>query len=78
MAPGTEAPAEMLIWFPQFKLLNTAEDATHTLHNLYTLRGAQVRDASNWWKTLNQAINTYGDKVEVVLAQHHWPTRGSP
>lgn len=76
MAPGTEAPAEMLIWFPQFKLLNAAEDATHTLHNLYTLRGAQVRDASNWWKTLNLAINAYGDKVEVVLAQHHWPTWG--
>ncbi|KJK20292.1 alkyl/aryl-sulfatase [Pseudomonas sp. 2(2015)] len=76
MAPGTEAPSEMLIWFPQFKLLNTAEDATHTLHNLYTLRGAQVRNAANWWKTLNQAINQYGDKVEVVLAQHHWPTWG--
>ncbi|KAF0811987.1 putative alkyl/aryl-sulfatase YjcS [Andreprevotia sp. IGB-42] len=76
MAPGTEAPSEFLIWFPQFKLLNTAEDATHTLHNLYTLRGAQVRDASNWWKTLNTAINKYGDKVEVVLAQHHWPTWG--
>ncbi|MBV7438761.1 MBL fold metallo-hydrolase [Aeromonas sp. sif2416] len=76
MAPGTEAPSEMLIWFPQFKLLNTAEDATHTMHNLYTLRGAQVRNAANWWKTLNQAINSYGDKVEVVLAQHHWPMWG--
>ncbi|GAB7128742.1 alkyl sulfatase dimerization domain-containing protein [Silvimonas sp. JCM 19000] len=74
MAPGTEAPAEFLIWFPQFHMLNTAEDATHTLHNLYTLRGAQVRDASTWWKTLNTAINRYGDKVDVVIAQHHWPT----
>lgn len=55
-------------------MLNTAEDATHTLHNLYTLRGAQVRDASTWWKTLNTAINRYGDKVDVVIAQHHWPT----
>ena len=76
MAPGTEAPSEMLIWFPQFKMLNTAEDATHTLHNLYTLRGAQVRNASNWWKTLNQAISTHGDQVEVVIAQHHWPMWG--
>ncbi|SEI43209.1 alkyl/aryl-sulfatase [Pseudomonas sp. NFR16] len=76
MAPGTEAPSEMLIWFPQFKMLNTAEDATHTLHNLYTLRGAQVRNAANWWKTLNQAINTHGDQVEVVIAQHHWPMWG--
>lgn len=74
MAPGTEAPAEFLIWFPQFNMLNTAEDATHTLHNLYTLRGAQVRDANNWWKTLNTAINNYGGKVDVVIAQHHWPT----
>ncbi|MCH4874741.1 alkyl/aryl-sulfatase [Pseudomonas sp. TMW22091] len=76
MAPGTEAPSEMLIWFPQFKMLNTAEDATHTLHNLYTLRGAQVRNAANWWKTLNEAINTHGDQVEVVIAQHHWPMWG--
>lgn len=76
MAPGTEAPSEMLIWFPQFRMLNTAEDATHTLHNLYTLRGAQVRNAANWWKTLNQAINTHGDQVEVVIAQHHWPMWG--
>lgn len=76
MAPNTEAPTEMLIWFPQFKLLNAAEDATHTLHNLYTLRGAQVRDAAKWWKTLHEAINIYGNEVQVVMAQHHWPTWG--
>ena len=76
MAPHTEAPAEMLIWFPQFKMLNAAEDATHTLHNLYTLRGAQVRDADEWWKTLHTAIATYGDKVETIIAQHHWPMWG--
>jgi alkyl sulfatase BDS1-like metallo-beta-lactamase superfamily hydrolase len=76
MAPGTEAPAEMMIYFPQFKILNTAEVATHTLHNLYTLRGAEVRDAANWWKALHLAIMTYGDKLEVVMAQHHWPTWG--
>lgn len=76
MAPGTEAPSEMLFFMPQFKALCVAEDATHTLHNLYTLRGAQVRDASKWWKTLNQAIGTFGGGTEVVLAQHHWPIWG--
>ncbi len=77
MAPGTEAPAEMLIYFPQFKALLTAEDATHTLHNLYTLRGAQVRDASKWWKALNKTIDMYGPRTEVVFASHHWPTWGN-
>jgi alkyl sulfatase BDS1-like metallo-beta-lactamase superfamily hydrolase len=76
MAAGTEAPAEMLIWLPQFKILNTAEVATHTMHNLYTLRGAEVRDASAWWKVLNQAINDHKDSVEIVIAQHMWPTWG--
>ena len=76
MAPDTEAPSEMLIYFPQFKVLNTAEVATHTLHNLYTPRGAQVRDAVNWWKGLHYAINAFGDKLDVVIAQHHWPTWG--
>lgn len=76
MAPNTEAPAEMLIYLPQFKALAAAEDLTHTLHNLYTLRGAQVRDANQWWKTINEAIETFGDKTEVVFAQHHWPKWG--
>lgn len=76
MAPNTEAPAEMLIYFPQFKVLDAAEDATHTLHNLYTLRGAVVRDARSWWKALNEAIELWGDKTDVVVAHHHWPTWG--
>ncbi len=76
MAPNTEAPAEMLIYFPQFKALCIAEDATHTMHNLYTLRGAQVRDAAAWWKTLNEAIESFGDKSEVVFSQHTWPIWG--
>ena len=76
MAPSTEAPAEFLIHFPQFRALCAAEDATHTLHNLYTLRGAQVRDAKNWWKALNEAMVLFGDKTEVVFAQHHWPKWG--
>lgn len=77
MAPGTEAPSEMLVYLPQFKALAAAEDLTHTLHNLYTLRGAQVRDANKWWKTINQAINSYGNDIEVIFAQHHWPKWGN-
>lgn len=77
MAPETEAPAEMLIYFPQFAALCVAEDVTHTLHNLYTLRGAQVRNANKWWKAINEAIKMYGDKVEVLFAQHHWPRWGN-
>ena len=76
MAPGTEAPAEMLIHFPQMKALCTAEDATHTLHNLYTIRGAQVRDANKWWKALNKTLELFGDQTEVVFASHHWPKWG--
>jgi alkyl sulfatase BDS1-like metallo-beta-lactamase superfamily hydrolase len=74
MAYETEAPSEMLMYLPQFRALCAAEDATHTLHNLYTLRGAEVRNAKAWWKTLNEAVELFGDKTDVVFAQHHWPT----
>lgn len=77
MAPGTEAPAEMLLYFPKTKTLNVAEDAVHTMHNLYTLRGAQVRDASKWWKVLDQVVDIYGDNTEIILGQHHWPKWGN-
>ncbi len=76
LAPGTEAPAEMLLYFPRFKALCAAEDATHTLHNLYTLRGAQVRDANKWWKALDESIDLYAGRTDVVFAQHHWPRWG--
>ena len=76
MAPRTEAPAEFLIHFPQLRAVSAAEDATHTLHNLYTLRGAQVRDAKSWWKTLNESVVLFGGKTDVVFAQHQWPTWG--
>ena len=76
MAPRTEAPAEFLIHFPQLRALCAAEDATHMLHNLYTLRGAQVRDAKSWWKTLNESVVLFGGKTDVVFAQHQWPTWG--
>ncbi|SOZ97343.1 putative enzyme with 2 metallo-hydrolase/oxidoreductase domains, 2 TPR-like domains, sterol carrier protein domain; similar to E.coli yjcS, annotated putative alkyl sulfatase [Cupriavidus taiwanensis] len=76
MAPGTEAPAEMLMYFPQWQALCAAEDATHNLHNLYTIRGAQVRDANQWWRALDETIDRFGARTEVLFAQHHWPTWG--
>jgi len=76
MAPGIEAPAEMLMYFPQFKALFIAEDAIHTLHNLYTLRGAKTRDSSKWWQVLDETIDRYGDRSDVLFAPHQWPTWG--
>jgi alkyl sulfatase BDS1-like metallo-beta-lactamase superfamily hydrolase len=76
MAPGTEAPAEMHFYFPQFRALCMAENATHNLHNLLTLRGALVRDPHAWAGYLTEAIDTFADRAEVVFASHHWPTWG--
>lgn len=76
MAPDTEAPCELLIYFPRQKALCAAEDATHTFHNLVTLRGALVRDAHGWAKYLTEAIDLYADRTDVVFASHHWPTWG--
>jgi alkyl sulfatase BDS1-like metallo-beta-lactamase superfamily hydrolase len=76
MAPGTEAPAEMLIYLPEHRALCTAEDATHNLHNLLTLRGAVVRDPHAWAAYLTETIDLWGDDVDVVFASHHWPTWG--
>jgi alkyl sulfatase BDS1-like metallo-beta-lactamase superfamily hydrolase len=76
MAPGTEAPAELYMYYPRFKVLNMAEIATHNFHNLLPLRGTEVRDALAWSKYLNEAVDTFGDKSEAVIAQHHWPVFG--
>lgn len=77
LVPGSEAPAEMLMYFPQFKLLDMAEDATHTMHNLYTIRGAEIRDGRLWSRYISDAIERYGDKTDAVIAQHHWPMWGN-
>ncbi|KAF9701132.1 hypothetical protein EKO04_000229 [Ascochyta lentis] len=77
MAPDTEAPSEMLIYFPKSKALCTAEDATHTFHNLLTLRGAVVRDPHGWSKYLTETMDLFGDRTDVVFASHHWPTWGA-
>ena len=77
MTPGTEAPAEMNTWFPQFKALWMAENCTGTLHNLYTLRGAQVRDGKKWANYLDESIDLYGKDAQVVFQSHHWPRWGN-
>ena len=76
MTPGTEAPAEMVFWFPQFRALCMSEITSHHQHNLYTPRGAQVRDALEWSQQIQASIDRYGDRVEVHFASHHWPTWG--
>jgi len=77
MTPGTEAPAEMNFYFPQIRALCMAELATHTLHNLLTLRGALVRDPHVWAKYLTEAITTFAGRSDVLFASHHWPTWGT-
>ncbi|KQP69086.1 alkyl sulfatase [Microbacterium sp. Leaf288] len=77
MAPGTEAPSEMHFYLPRYRALCMAENATHTLHNLLTLRGALVRDPHVWSQYLTEALERFGEEVEVVFASHHWPTWGN-
>lgn len=76
MAPGSEAPAEMHFFFPDFKALCLAENATHNLHNVLTLRGALVRDAHVWAGYLTEALDLFAADTEVAFASHHWPTWG--
>lgn len=76
MTPGSEAPAEMVFYFPQFKALCMSEITSHHLHNLYTPRGAQVRDALAWAAQINESIDLFGDRLEVEFASHHWPIWG--
>lgn len=74
--PGTESPAEMNVWLPQQKALLMAENVTATLHNLYTLRGAEIRDPLGWSKYINEALHRFGDQAEVMFAVHNWPRWG--
>ncbi len=75
--PGTEAPAEMNTWFPDFKAFWAAENIVATIHNIYTLRGALVRDALEWSKQINVALYKYGQQAEVMFASHSWPRWGN-
>ncbi|MGF1455646.1 MAG: alkyl/aryl-sulfatase [Alphaproteobacteria bacterium] len=76
LAPDTEAKAEMHMFYPGLKALNLAENATHNLHNVYPIRGAQVRDALAWSKYLDRARADFAPHADVVFAQHHWPVWG--
>jgi alkyl sulfatase BDS1-like metallo-beta-lactamase superfamily hydrolase len=76
LTPGTEAPSEMNFYFPDHRALCMAENATHNLHNILTLRGAVVRDARQWAAYLGEAAALYGDRSDVAFASHHWPTWG--
>lgn len=75
--PRTEAPAEMNTYIPDKKALWMAENVTGTIHNIYTLRGAQVRDALAWSKYISRALFQFGKKAEVMFASHHWPRWGN-
>jgi len=77
LTPGTEAPAEMNMYFPAMRALCLAENAVHTMHNIITLRGAQVRDARQWSRYLDESIRWYGGRADVAFATHHWPTWGA-
>ena len=75
--PGTEAPAEMNTWFPEQKIFWAAENITATVHNVYTLRGALVRDALQWSKQINEALYRFGREAEVLVSSHNWPRWGN-
>nr|MBA3281054.1 MBL fold metallo-hydrolase [Acidimicrobiia bacterium] len=77
VTPDTEAPSEMNFHFPDHRVLCMAENCTCTLHNLYTPRGAQVRDALAWSKYLQEAIDLFGEDTDVCFASHHWPRWGT-
>ncbi len=76
MTPGTEAPAEFVFYLPDYRALCMSEITSHHLHNVYTLRGAQVRDALAWAAQINESIDLFGDRLEIQFASHHWPIWG--
>ena len=77
LTPATEAPAEMHLFLPKQRVLNLAENATKTMHNLLPFRGTEVRDASAWSQYLGAALERFGPDTDVLIAQHHWPTWGN-
>jgi alkyl sulfatase BDS1-like metallo-beta-lactamase superfamily hydrolase len=77
LTPGTEAPADMNMHYPGLRVLNLAENACHTMHNLCPLRGAKTRDALAWARYLDQALDAFVPEVDALIVQHHWPVWGS-
>jgi alkyl sulfatase BDS1-like metallo-beta-lactamase superfamily hydrolase len=75
--PNTEAPSEMNTWFPDWKALWMAENVTGTVHNIYTLRGALIRDSLRWSKYINEVLYRFGQDADVMFASHHWPRWGN-
>ena len=73
MAPDSEAPAEMHMFYPAFNCLNMAENSVHNFHNLLPFRGAEVRDSRAWSRYIDVALANFGDKADVLIGQHHWP-----
>lgn len=76
VTPETEAPAEMNFYFPDHRALCMAENCTCNLHNLYTPRGAQVRDAKAWSRYIDEALRMFGSNADILFASHHWPRWG--
>ncbi|WP_077034059.1 alkyl/aryl-sulfatase [Pelomonas sp. KK5] len=76
LAPGSEAPAEMMMYFPQHKVLDTAEVTTQHMHNVYTIRGAEVRDANKWSGYISDVRERYAAKADTLIMSHHWPVFG--
>lgn len=76
LAPDTEAPSEMHWFIPELGALTAAENCCHTLHNTYTIRGAPIRDPRAWARYLDETIERWGDRTEVLYGMHHWPTWG--
>ena len=76
LTPGTEAPAEMNTYIPKYKTLFGAENVNGTLHNVYTLRGAEIRDALAWAKYIDEAIVNWPD-MEYICSSHNWPRYGN-
>ncbi|MBK8989210.1 MAG: MBL fold metallo-hydrolase [Chloroflexi bacterium] len=77
LTPGTEAPAEMNFLFPQHRVLCMAENVSHNMHNLYTLRGAQVRNPKVWAHYIDEAIELFDGRYDTIFSSHHWPTWGA-
>lgn len=77
MTPGTEAPAEMNTYLPQFRAMWMAENTTNTMHNILTIRGAQVRNSLKWAQFINETIDLYGSGTDVKFQAHHWPMWGN-
>lgn len=77
LTPDTEAPTEMNTYLPELKALWMAENVQQGMHNIYTLRGAPVRDALNWSKYINETLYLFGQEAEVMFASHHWPRWGN-